>query len=82
MSRSKGRNPHRRDIPQRIWDEVLKGLTDLEAEVVRLRFGLGGRSPMTVDKVSKTLGVSRERIRKIEAKVLNRVEKAFPQNKP
>ncbi|MEV6325145.1 sigma-70 family RNA polymerase sigma factor [Nocardia sp. NPDC051787] len=49
-------------------DKVLGSLTEREAEVIALRFGLRGAEPRTLDEVGKTYGVSRERARQIEAK--------------
>ena len=53
--------------------EVLKVLDQLsprEQEVVRLRFGLEDGRPRTLEEVGRTFGVTRERIRQIEAKTL------------
>ncbi|MEV6561293.1 sigma-70 family RNA polymerase sigma factor [Nocardia sp. NPDC051756] len=48
--------------------KVLAGLTDREARVIALRFGLDGADPKTLDEIGKAYGVSRERARQIEAK--------------
>ena len=50
--------------------EVLHELSDREQEVVRLRFGLDDGRPRTLEEVGKQFGVTRERIRQIEAKTL------------
>ncbi len=50
--------------------EVLADLTDREAEVVRLRFGIDDGRPRTLEEVGKEFGVTRERIRQIETKTL------------
>lgn len=50
--------------------EVLYELSDREQEVVRLRFGLDDGRPRTLEEVGKQFGVTRERIRQIEAKTL------------
>ncbi len=49
---------------------VLGQLSDREQEVVRLRFGLDDGRPRTLEEVGRTFGVTRERIRQIEAKTL------------
>ncbi|WP_194837901.1 sigma-70 family RNA polymerase sigma factor [Nocardia sp. XZ_19_369] len=49
-------------------DQVLAALTEREAEVIALRYGLHGAEPKTLDEIGKTYGVSRERARQIEAK--------------
>jgi RNA polymerase primary sigma factor len=48
--------------------EVLQALPHRERRVVELRFGLGGDHPRTLDEVGQTFGLTRERIRQIEAK--------------
>jgi RNA polymerase primary sigma factor len=62
-----------KDIPQPIIDRVLSRLSKLELQVIRLRFGLGGKRPMSLEKVARTLHVRRERVWKIEQKVRKQV---------
>ena len=50
--------------------EVLGELSEREQEIVRLRFGLDGGRAKTLEEVGKEFGVTRERIRQIEAKTL------------
>ena len=50
--------------------EALDELTDRERQVVRLRFGLEDGQARTLEEVGKEFGVTRERIRQIEAKTL------------
>jgi RNA polymerase primary sigma factor len=50
--------------------EVLNELTEREQEIVRLRFGLDGGQAKTLEEVGREFGVTRERIRQIEAKTL------------
>ena len=50
--------------------EVLRSLTPREREVIELRFGLRDGHPRTLDEVAKTYGITRERIRQIEARGL------------
>ncbi len=54
-------------------DEVLKTLTQREAKVLMLRFGLEGGHPHTLEEVVKEFDVTRERIRQIEAKALRKL---------
>jgi RNA polymerase primary sigma factor len=49
---------------------ILSTLTDREAGIVRLRFGLGDGRPRTLDDIGQVYGVTRERIRQIEAKAM------------
>src|SRR3989344_4399144 len=55
-------------------EEVLSTLTDREARVLRMRFGLDGKNPMTLEEVGREFGVTRERIRQIEAKALRKLK--------
>ncbi len=50
--------------------EVLRSLAPREREVIELRFGLRDGHPRTLDEVAKTYGITRERIRQIEARGL------------
>jgi len=54
-------------------DEVLSTLTDREQKVLRLRFGLDDGRARTLEEVGCTFGVTRERIRQIEAKTLRKL---------
>ncbi|MBE6778141.1 MAG: RNA polymerase sigma factor RpoD [Ruminococcaceae bacterium] len=54
-------------------EEVLGSLTDREAKVLRLRFGLEDGRPRTLEEVGKEFDVTRERIRQIEAKALRKL---------
>ncbi|ACL69990.1 RNA polymerase sigma factor RpoD [Halothermothrix orenii] len=54
-------------------DDVLDTLTDREKRVLELRFGLEDGRPRTLEEVGKEFGVTRERIRQIEAKALRKL---------
>jgi RNA polymerase primary sigma factor len=49
---------------------VLCTLSDREAGVIRLRFGLRDGRPRTLDEIGQVYGVTRERIRQIESKTM------------
>jgi RNA polymerase primary sigma factor len=51
-------------------EDVLGELSDREQEIVRMRFGLDGAQARTLEEVGKEFGVTRERVRQIEAKTL------------
>jgi RNA polymerase primary sigma factor len=53
--------------------EALSGLTPREERILRMRFGLGGMGEHTLEEVGQTFGVTRERIRQIEAKALQKL---------
>jgi RNA polymerase primary sigma factor len=53
--------------------ECLGGLSDRERSVLELRFGLNGESPCTLEEVGRVFAVSRERIRQIENRGLERL---------
>jgi len=55
-------------------DEVLEALSDREAKVLKMRFGLAGNKMMTLEEVGRQFGVTRERIRQIEAKALRKLK--------
>lgn len=55
-------------------DEVLDTLSPREANVLKMRFGLDGHHPMTLEEVGREFGVTRERIRQIEAKALRKLK--------
>ena len=56
-----------------IVNAVLDTLSDREANILRLRFGIGGKKAMTLEEVGKEYGLTRERIRQIEAKALRKL---------
>jgi RNA polymerase primary sigma factor len=52
---------------------VLDTLTPREEKVLRMRFGIGERQDYTLEEVGRVLGVTRERVRQIEAKAIRRL---------
>ena len=55
--------------------EIIASLTDREQKIIRLRFGIGGGRPHTLEEVGAEFDVTRERIRQIEAKALSKLRK-------
>ena len=54
-------------------ESVLDTLSEREAGVVRMRFGLSDGQPKTLDEIGKVYGVTRERIRQIESKTMSKL---------
>ena len=50
--------------------EAIAGLTPREERILRMRFGIGGMDEHTLEEVGQIFGVTRERIRQIEARAL------------
>jgi RNA polymerase primary sigma factor len=55
---------------QRQLEGLLESLSEREAGVIKMRFGLGDGMPKTLDQIGDTFGVTRERIRQIESKTM------------
>lgn len=62
-------------------NEVMGELTDREERVLRLRYGLDDNRPRTLEEVGKEFGVTRERIRQIEAKAIRKLRHPNRQKK-
>jgi RNA polymerase primary sigma factor len=58
---------------QRAMAEAIAELTPREQRILRMRFGIGGTADQTLAEVGRELGVTRERIRQIEAKALEKL---------
>jgi RNA polymerase primary sigma factor len=58
---------------QKIVGEALATLTPREQRILRMRFGIGGAADHTLEEIGKEFGVTRERIRQIEAKALEKL---------
>lgn len=54
-------------------EDVLNTLTEREAGVIRMRFGLSDGRPQTLDQIGRVYGVTRERIRQIESKTMSKL---------
>lgn len=55
-------------------NDVLQTLTDKESEIVQFRFGLNGRSPLSLKEIGDRYNLTKERIRQIEKKALRRLQ--------
>lgn len=65
----------RRALGDRLQAVMASELTDTEREILNARFGLGGRTPQTLDEIGERLSVSRERIRQMQVKALGKLSK-------
>ncbi|WP_131044521.1 sigma-70 family RNA polymerase sigma factor, partial [Clostridioides difficile] len=54
-------------------EELLTGLGEQEQQVLRMRFGIDDDDPKTLEQIGKVFGVTRERIRQIEAKAIRKL---------
>ncbi len=55
-------------------NQVLATLTEKEAEIIQFRFGLNGRSPLSLKEIGDRYSLTKERIRQIEKKALRRLQ--------
>lgn len=58
------------------WDSLMTKLTEREKAVIRLRYGLGDEPPMTLEEVGKRLGLSKERVRQLESRAIQKMQEA------
>ena len=54
-------------------ERVMQGLDDREREILRLRYGLGMDQPWTLDQIGRRLSITRERVRQIERKAVQKI---------
>ena len=62
----------RKEIRQ-MAERVLSYLPPREAEILRLRFGISGKGEHTLEEIGRKFGISRERVRQLEKKSINRL---------
>jgi RNA polymerase sigma factor (sigma-70 family) len=75
--------PLERTVDRELREKVegtLKVLTDREEEIIRLRFGIGRDMPYTLEEIGRVMGLSRERVRQIEATALKKIQAAEESN--
>lgn len=68
---------HDRDNALRIRRLVTETLTTREAEIIRLRYGLGGTVPLTQREVASSFGISRSYVSRLESKALSKLRDEF-----
>ena len=75
--------PLERTVDRELREKVagtLKVLSDREEEIIRLRFGIGREMPYTLEEIGRLMGLSRERVRQIEATALKKIQAAEQSN--
>ena len=70
-----------RDQLKEALEEALQTLTAREAKVLRMRFGLGLGTDHTLEEIGNQFDVTRERIRQIEAKALQKLKSSLSNEK-
>ena len=69
-----------RELSNRV-KKILCTLSEREEKIIRLRFGIGEKAEYTLEEIGKRFNVSRERIRQIEKKALNRLRHSSRRDK-
>lgn len=59
---------------QRILDDSMTILSKRERLIVRLRYGIGGEGPLTLEEIGRMLGITRERVRQIQMKSIEKLK--------
>jgi len=61
-------------------DHVISSLDPREADIIRLRFGLEGRDPLTLEEVGEKIGITRERVRQLQEQAIRHARKKMHQH--
>ena len=61
---------------------LLDAIDEREARVLRLRFGLNGKEPLTLKQIGQEIGLTRERVRQIEVEALRKLNQRLADEKP
>lgn len=71
---------HDRDSALRLRQLVRESLTAREAEIIRLRYGLGGTVPLTQREIASSFGISRSYVSRIEKRALEKLRAGLEKN--
>ena len=66
----------------RLVSDLLAELDEREATIVRLRYGLGGDDPLTLKEIGARIGLTRERVRQLEASALKKLNVILAEGGP
>ena len=56
-------------------DEIVSDLSERETDIITKRYGLDGDEPQTLEEIGEKLNISRERVRQIEVKAMDKLKK-------
>lgn len=62
--------------------KLLEQIDERDARVIRLRYGLEGKEPLTLKQIGREVGLTRERVRQIEVEALRRLQAKINEEKP
>ena len=62
--------------------KLLDAIDEREARVLRLRFGLDGKEPLTLKQIGEEIGLTRERVRQIEVEALAKLNQRLTEDRP
>ena len=68
---------HDRESALKVRRLAKEGLTGREAEIIRLRYGLGGTVPLTQREIASSFGISRSYVSRIEKRALGKLQEAM-----
>ena len=61
---------------------LLDSIDERDARILRLRFGLEGKEPLTLKEIGEEVGLTRERVRQIQAEALRRLQTQLEDDRP
>ena len=74
------------DIAQReeftVLLKLLDSIDERDARILKLRFGLEGKEPLTLKEIGKEVGLTRERVRQIQSEALRRLQTQLMDDRP
>jgi RNA polymerase primary sigma factor len=62
--------------------QLLEQIDERDARVIRLRYGLEGKEPLTLKQIGREVGLTRERVRQIEVEALRRLQQKITDDRP